>query len=639
MARAGARAIVVLILIALRSLLQRMKPIYFIFSVLIGSPVLLAAAIDTTHLIDSKWHHIRNLETREWSHHPEKAEAKELVVEFDLGDPGKFKLLTLRQKETQQVWVVFLNDKKIGNLIRDHNHLEHGIAIPEGLLKKADNRLVISTTSEKTDDILVGEFVLHSTIQTEFEGSLDAEALYKKRGYRSPRPELGAELNLSCVDADSGEAIPSRFTIIDSKTGALVLLGAESNDNQAVRAGVVYSLDGKCSVKIAAGRSYQVYAGRGFEYGLASANVKFEQGAKESVNLKIRREVPTPGLVASDTHLHTYEFDRHGDCDLSERLLSVVGEGIELPISTGHDKHIDYRKEADRLGISRWLTPVIGCEVTTKEGHFNTFPITNAEVKPAQHKGLSWAEVFKNIYATPGVKVCILNHGRDLHGKLIPLGPKTFDDKTGKFLDGRELKANAMELINSGAHISDPMQIVHDWFALIRSGHKIAGIGSSDSHTVNFAIPGQARTYVECPDSDPAKLDVKVAVDSFVAQKTWVSFGLLTRLDKTPEGKFRASVLGPSWSRSTDLKIFLNGEEVKSITIPESAGKKPGEKWVATFSQDDLGVKPGDFLCAVATGPGITGAWWPGMVPYQPTSPDFKPFVMGISPILWVEGK
>lgn len=615
-----------------------MKNIIIVLLVLLGIQMpLQAAPLDSCHIVDAKWHHVRNVEPREWSHHPEKAEAKELVVEFDLAEPEKFKLITLRQKETQQVWVVVLNDKKIGTLIRDHNHLEHGIAIPVGLLKKSGNRLVISTSSEKPDDILVGEFVLNSTIQTEFEGSLDAEALYKKRGYRSPRPEYGAELKLSCVDADSGEAIPSRFTIVDAKTGALVLLGAESNDRQAVRAGVVYSLDGKCSVKIAAGRSYQVYAGRGFEYGLASANVKLKQGAKESVNLKIRREVPTPGLVASDTHLHTFEFDRHGDCDLSERLLSVVGEGIELPISTGHDKHIDYRKEADRLGVSRWLTPVIGCEVTTKEGHFNVFPIANADVKPAQHKGLPWAEVFKNIYATPDVKVCILNHGRDLHGKLIPLGPKTFDAEKGIFLDGRELEANAMELINSGAHISDPMQIVRDWFALVRSGHKIAGIGSSDSHTVNFAIPGQARTYVECADENPGKLDVKVAIDSFVKQRTWVSFGLLARLDKTEEGKFKAKVLGPSWSQANELKIFRNGEEVKSIHISESAGKKPGEKMTAIFSLDDLDAKPDDFLCAVATGPGITGVWWPGMVPYQPTSPDWKPFVMGISPLVWVK--
>ncbi len=611
---------------------------FFVFLFFVGGE-LSALGADDSHVIDGKMHHIRNAEPREWSHHPEKAEAKELVVEFAVADPGRFKLLTLRQRETQQVWSVALNGKVIGRLIRDHNHLEHGIAIPEGLLKNEGNQLVVSSASKKPDDILVGELVLHSTLQTEFEGSPTAEVLFEKRGYRSPVPEFNAELKLSCVDADTGEPMPVRFTIVDAETGALVLLGAESNDRQAVRAGVVYALDGECGVKVAAGRSYRVFAGRGFEYGLASAEVKLAPGARESVDLEIRREVPTPGLVASDTHLHTFEFDRHGDCDLSERLIGLAGEGVELPISTAHDKHIDYREEADRLGVSRWLTPVIGCEVTTQEGHFNIFPIANAEVEPVQHKGLAWAEVFENIYATPDVRVCILNHGRDLHGKLVPLGPETFDADTGTFLGGRELEANAMELINSGAHTSDPMQLVRDWFALIRSGHRLAGIGGSDSHTVNFAIPGQARTYVECPDEDPANLDTGLAIDSFVKQKTWVSFGLLAHLDETAAGKFKATVLGPGWTRASELKIFRNGEEVKAVTIPESAGTQAGEKWAATFSLAELAAKPGDFLCAVATGPGISGAWWPGMVPYQPTSPDWKPFVMGVSPVLWVAGE
>jgi hypothetical protein len=532
---------------------------------------------------------------------------------------------------------VTLNEQKIGKLIRDHNHLEHGIAIPTELLKKKGNHLVISCNSPKADDILVGDFVLHTTIQTEFEGSQNSEDLFKNRGYLSPRPEFGAELKLICVDADSDKAMPVRFTIVDANTGALVLLGAESNDHQAVRAGVVYSLDGKCSVKIAPGRSYQVYAGRGFEFELASAGVTLTPGSVFTVSLKIRREVPTPGLVSSDTHLHTYEFDRHGDCDLSERLISIAGEGIELPISTGHDKHLDYRKEADRIGASQWFTSVIGCEVSTREGHFNIFPVANSEVKPVQHKLRPWAEVFKSIYATPDVGVCILNHGRDLHGKFTPLAPETFDAEKGIFLDGRKLEANAMELINSGAHRSDPMQVVHDWFALIRSGHKIAGIGGSDSHTVNFAIPGQARTYVECPDADPAKLDIKTAVESFTTQRTWVSFGLLARLDKTSDGKYKATVLGPSWSSARELRIFRNGEEVKFIRIIEPASKKAGEKFSVSFALPDIGAKPGDFLCAIATGPGVTGAWWQATVPYQPTTPDYKPYVMGISPVVWVK--
>lgn len=595
------------------------------------------ALADEAHVIDAQWHHIRNVEQREWSHFPQKAESTELRINFDVADPGKFKLLTLRQQDTKYIWSLSLNGVNIGELIRDHNHLEHGVALPENLLKKTDNSLLVSTTANKPDDIFVGDFVLHSTIQVEFEGSPKAESFFKKRGYRSPRPIMDGSLNLSCVDADSGEALPCRFTIVDQSTGALVLLGAESNQQQAVRAGVIYSLQGKASTKIARGRLYRVYAGRGFEYGLDSADVLLTKGSTATVKLKIRREVLTPGLVASDTHLHTFEFDRHGDCDLTERLIGLAGEGIELPISTGHDKYIDYQAESDRLNISQWLTPMLGCEVTSKEGHFNVFPIASDKVAQVQHKNLPWAQVFKNIYSTDGVKVCILNHGRDLHGNLIPLGAKHFDDKKGVFLDGRKLEANAMELINSGAHLSDPMQIVHDWFALVRSGHRLAGIGSSDSHTVNFAIPGQARTYVECPDDVPGEIDKKVAVRSFVKGRTWVSYGLLTRLDATQDGKFEISVWGPSWSQAREVKVFRNGEEVKVIKISEKKGSVAGKKSQQIFSLEELQAKPGDFLCAVARGPGIKEAWWPGMPPYQPTSVDWKSFVMGVSPLLWVK--
>ncbi len=90
------------------------------------------------------------------------------------------------------------------------------------------------------------------------------------------------------------------------------------------------------------------------------------------------------------------------------------------------------------------------------------------------------------------------------------------------------------------------MQLVHDWFALLKSGHDIAGIGSSDSHTVNFAIAGQARTYVSCPDHDPGNIDVKTAVDSILAGKTYVSFGLLTHLElNESDGTVTTRVLGP----------------------------------------------------------------------------------------------
>ncbi len=591
--------------------------------------------------IDPKIHHIRNAEPREWSHFPAKAEGKELRLEFELDTPDDFLLLTLQQKSTKQTWGVSLNDTEIGKLLRDHNHLEFGLLIPPGTLKPGLNTLVINTTSEKPDDILVGDIKLHRDITTVASES-DAADLAKKRGFRRDLPPMETSISLTARDAEGNKPLPCRFTIIDADSGALVFIGAESSDRLAVREGVVYSLDGKATFQLAGSaqipRRYEIYCGRGFEYSLAKETIEV-RGQEEplELNFTLTREVETPGLVACDPHLHTFEFDRHGDCTLIERLISVVGEGIELPVSTGHDKHIDYASEAERIGADRWFTSVPGCEVTTHLGHFNTFPVLPG-AKPAEHKLRPWKSIFDNIFATPGVRVCILNHGRDVHRGYTPLHPDNFDASTGTFLRGEKLRANAMELINSGAQQTDPMELVRDWFALLKSGHSIAPIGSSDSHTVNFAIPGQARTYIRTDDADVTDIDVDDAVDSLLAGKAMASFGLLTILEydsQTEETSIK--VLGPSWTQAETIKLFRNGDEIRSIPLPEAAGKAAGIKYETRLSLKDWDAKAGDFLCAVASGPGIAEGWWPMMPPYQPDKPEYLPFVMGISEAVWID--
>lgn len=599
------------------------------------SPVISAAP----RTLDAKFHHIRNAEPREWSHFPEKAEATEYRLVFDVQNPEEYRVLTLRQQDTKQSWKVELNGQKIGVLPRDHNHLEHGIAIPDKLLKETGNEIVISTDSEDPDDIHLGDLAIHETV---WDSTLAERAAEQSsaRGYQRALPGFSTSVSLQATDAQTGEPIPCRFTVLDSETGALVLIGAESTDNTAVREGVVYSLDGKAKINLAGTgenpRNYVLYGGRGFEYSIAKQEVTID-GSTRSADLSfaITREVETPGLVACDTHLHTFEFDRHGDCTLTERIVSVAGEGIELPISTGHDKHIDYAEEAARIGADRWMTTVPGCEVTTRLGHFNTFPVAPGS-EPAQHKLRPWSQIFQNIFSTPGVRVCILNHGRDIHGGFTPLAPENFDATNGIFKDGRILEANAMELINSGAQQTDPMQLVRDWMALLKSGHRITGIGCSDSHTVNFAIPGQARTYIECEDGDPSDIDIEKATDSLLAGNASASFGLLTLTDLSGDS-LSTRVMGPGWTSADRLQVFRNGELAKEVAIDPADGSKAGEKYSSVFSLTELNAAPGDFLVAVASGPGITEGWWPMMPPYQPDSPTFEPFVMGISRAIWVK--
>src|SRR5206468_7689271 len=126
-----------------------------------------------------------------------------------------------------------------------------------------------------------------------------------------------------------------------------------------------------------------------------------------------RREVPTPGLVSCDTHVHTFTFSKHGDATIDERMITLAGEGIELPIATDHNVLADYSGPAQRMNVAERFTPVIGCEVTTDSGHFNVFPIARNSGAP-DFQIADWPNLMRSIRGTPGVRVVVLNHPRNV---------------------------------------------------------------------------------------------------------------------------------------------------------------------------------------------------------------------------------
>ena len=199
------------------------------------------------------------------------------------------------------------------------------------------------------------------------------------RSWRSASPSPAARRGLPC-----------RITIVDDR-GALAPLVVAPDSRLAARPGVVYTPDGRALIGLPPGR-YTVSATRGFEYGRRHPSSRpWPRAELRRLDLAIRREVPTEGLVACDTHVHTLTHSGHGDATLDERAVTLAGEGIELPIATDHD-HLttDLAAAADRMGVSAYFTPVVGDEVTTKTGHFNAFPFP-AGTKPPdpEHRRLA----------------------------------------------------------------------------------------------------------------------------------------------------------------------------------------------------------------------------------------------------------
>jgi hypothetical protein len=577
-------------------------------------------------VLTPKLHHLRSGVVREWADFPEEAEAAELRLSFKAKANPAEQALRLRHRDVKQTWKLRINDREIGRLPPDENDMVTFWAVPPNALIDGKNELLISSPDKTSDDVIIGDLRLDDR----------------------PRAAVLGEgwIRVSVTDSSSGRALPCRLTVVDAG-GALMTTDAVSREGLAVRPGVLYTADGNADFGVPAGK-YTLFAGRGFEYSVASTDVDLQPGETAVRRLTLRREVPTEGYVACDTHCHTLTLSGHGDASLAERMVTIAGEGIELPIATDHNVHADYEKAAVAAGVREYFTPVIGNEVTTpRMGHFNVFPIA-ADAKVVDQAVPSWGDLFRKIRNCPNIAVTVLNHPRDLHGGYRPFGPEHYLSLVGENLDGWKLEANAVETVNSGALQSDVMRVYRDWFGLLNRGFKIIPVGASDSHDVSRYILGQGRTYIRCGDRNPAAIDVAEACRNLAAGRAIVSLGLLCEIavngqygpgDLAPasgEVAVAVRVLGPSWSKATHVALFANGVKIREADLEAArSATAPGVKWEGSWRLPKF--KHDVHLAAIATGRGAKELFWPIPRPYQPSSPVWHSYVVGSTGAVWLD--
>ena len=585
------------------------------------------ATPDRPMVIDAREFHLGTPGFPEWTEFAGKPPpGRRLDLKFPAAANTTPHTLFLRQRDVKFTWNVLLNGKKLGALVPMETALIHALAVPPNTLTNGQNALAIVPPTA-TDDIVIGNFIL------------------------DPRP-LSACLADAVIEVqvtEAGRRVPCRLTVTDASgaLAALMPLPSPAIPNLALsvaaRPGVVYTRDGRVKLGLLPG-DYTIYASRGFEYSVATQRIAVVSGRVTPVSLAIERQVPTPGLIACDTHIHTLTYSKHGDATLDERMITIAGEGIELAVATDHNHHADYSEAAVRTRLQNHFTSVIGNEVTTKAGHFNAFPIQLGS-PVVDHRSEDWPTLMAAMRRTPGVQVITLNHPRDLHSNFTPLGPTNFNGVTGANLRGPEFSFDALEVITSGAMQSDLMLLYHDWFALLNHGQRITAVGSSDTHDVSRFILGQGRTYVACPDADTGALDVAAACRSLREGRALVSLGLLTQLrvnerfssgdlatNLAAEIRVEVTVLGPSWTSADRVELFANGSKIREQLVPfTTAVEKAKLVWNLPRPAHD------QHLVAIATGPGVRAPFWEIPRPYQPSSPLFNPRVLGSSGVVWVD--
>jgi hypothetical protein len=598
---------------------------WFVTLCLLGVPSLLAA--QSARVVDAKLYHLGTAGDPEWQEFEGRTpQGRRLDLKFNAQANATESTLFLRQRDVKLEWGVELNGRKIGKLFLAEADLVQALALPAGALREGENTLSIIPPKER-DDIEVGEIRLDSR---PLKGALDE-----------------ATLDIRVTDGESQRPLPCRITVVD-QNGSLfpfhVGAGA-APPSAAVRPGVIYTGDGAAHIGLPAS-AYTIYASRGFEYSVGKQTVFLKPDQSFALRFQLHREVPTPGLVSSDTHVHTFTYSGHGDATIEERMLTLAGEGIELPVATDHNTLTDYTEAARKMGVQDYFTPVIGDEVTTDTGHFNVFPIRPGSRVP-NHRIKDWPRLMEEIRATPGVRVVVLNHPRNIHSNFQPFAAQYYNAATGENRRGPEFSFDCIELVNSSALQSDLMLTFRDWLALLNYGYRIFGVGSSDCHDVSRYIVGQGRTYVMCKDDVPGKINLDEACESFLKGRILVSMGLLTQMnvdDKFAVGdlatgigelmRVNVMVLGPSWISADRVELYANGIKIREqqIEAPVSPVEKTRITWIIPKPSYDA------HLVAIASGPPVTAPFWPIPKPYQPSSRVWEPRVLGATNPIWVDG-
>jgi hypothetical protein len=573
-------------------------------------------------MLEPSMHLLRTGDFPEWEEFRNRKFTKELTTHFNGHKNEREFALQLRQYEVKQDWQVLLNGKELGMLVRDISNMIIYFSVPPLTLTEGENVLQVIPLSNEGEDILVGEIIL----------------------YEKPVSFLLTEtiLDVRVTGEDNRKALPCRLTIVNEK-GILQTFGAKPGPGLAIRPGNIYAMEGRFSIGLPAGH-YKIYAGRGFEYSIDSFWLTVKRGERIQKSLTLSKEVNTDGWIRSDTHIHSYTYSGHGDASIIERTVTIAGEGIELPVMTDHNIHVDLERLADSMKTNRFYTPVNGIEFTTNLGHFNVFPFRISDTVPNPELR-DWNDLRTAL--DPGNnRVIILNHARDIHNNFRPFDPKNHLAGAGKDLNGWNFPANAMEVMNSGSLQTDDSRLFHDWMGMMNRGIFLTPVGSSDSHDVSRYLVGQARTYIRSNTDQPDQINRDEIITNFREGKVAVSMGLLTEMtvnekygagELSPSSeqiKVTVSVKGPGWIVADRVTLYANGKKIREATIKDKtkAGVKWKHDWLLPKFKQDV------FLVAMAEGPYHYLPFWPLVRPFQPRSTVWNPKVMGVSGAIRIAG-
>ncbi len=394
------------------------------------------------------------------------------------------------------------------------------------------------------------------------------------------------------ISDNEGNHIPAKLSFTDTNGNKSDLFPNADADPKklAVRYHAIYTLDGEGTITVPVGE-WEVYASHGIEWSLAHTTIAIEEGGEYSWDATIVHEIDSTDWVSGDFHLHTLTHSGHGDSNMNERIISLIGENVEFAVATDHNHNTDYQPTIDELEANEHITAVVGNEVSTSYGHLNIFPLDpNANIV---NQKLEAPELFSLIRKEKNdagvIPIIQINHPR--WGNIDYFGQRGLDPVTGESKDDLwSWDFDSIEVLNENpgwgfydAEITDlPTRssrhsVLRDWFNMLNAGRNIAAVGNSDSHTVTKNIAGIPRNYVYTGSDDPATINPAKVADAVRNGRMFTTTGPFLRMTANghPMGStisvhdqlldVHIDVQAASWIDLDKVRIIQNGDEVASV--------------------------------------------------------------------------
>lgn len=369
---------------------------------------------------------------------------------------------------------------------------------------------------------------------------------------------------------------------------------------------------------------YRIYGTRGIEYRLSSADVTMVAGRRQALELAPpQRAVATPGFIAADLHVHSGPSMDNAFA-VRERVRTFVAEHGEVLVATEHETLFDFAPLLKEMAVDDQIASINGTEMTGQvptarlphtAGHANFFPLEPQPLAfrrgvPA-NEGRRLREVLYAVRQQAPTVFAQLNHARSDDGFLRnpPRGDVSERIDNGAYLDHmgpaafpydpreplttganqtliepdpttgvRDIDFDGIEILNGKRDASPGRRqaLLADWFSLLLQGERLIGTANSDSHGKHqqVALP---RNMVGVGDDSIDGFDESRFIEALRSGRSYGTTGpLLTvslddaglgAMHRGATGTLRVHVQHADWIATDELRVLVNGEEVRTVDL------------------------------------------------------------------------